>query len=70
MKSQRGMGGVVSNIMYRNVTGGVVTTGAVVTMCHHNWTVGTLPVPTWVNISFVDVDLNVQAYGTFQGKSG
>ena len=52
MKSQRGMGGVVSDVRFRNVTGGTADGAASITMCHHDWKVGTLPTPTWANISF------------------
>ena len=49
MKSQRGMGGVVSDIMFKNITGYAADYAAGVTMCHHDWAKGTLPTPIWRN---------------------
>ena len=67
MKSQRGMGASVSNVHFKNITGGTADCAASITMCHHNWAVGTLPTPKWVNISFEDIDLEVNTLGGFVG---
>ena len=34
---------------------------------HHNWVVGTLPTPKWINISFENIDLKVKTLGQFVG---
>lgn len=67
MKTQRGMGGVVSNVRFANITGGLSDSAASITMCHHNWKVGVVPTPKWINISFQDIDLEVKTLGGFEG---
>ena len=67
MKTQRGMGGVVSNVRFVNITGGLSQSAASITMCHHNWAVGVKPTPKWINISFKDIDLEVASLGLFEG---
>ena len=67
MKSQRGMGSSVTDIRFKNIWGGTADCGASITMCHHNWAVGTLPTPRWANISFADIDLEVKTFGGFVG---
>merc|ERR1712232_1113143 len=61
------MGGVVSDILFKNITGYEAEIAASVTMCHHNWAKGTLPTPIWRNTSFEDIYLKVRSLGTFQG---
>ena len=63
------MGSSVTNVSFKNIWGGTAECGASITMCHHNWVVGTLPTPRWANISFADIDLEVKNLGGFVGPS-